>query len=114
MPKLSSFPTTQPVTDDMRFVGTFDNGDGTFTDYNVTTAQMIAFVSGQSRKTITAASTANSLSDSFFSEAITYFISNNQTYIIDVDFTQSLSGQIIAFIDPLVNFASGQVLIAFR
>lgn len=75
-------------------VGIKDNGDGTFTNYRFSSAQITSFVLANSRKVITAA-TANigaggtTLTDAFFSDTINEIVTNSQAYILGIDFTQT-------------------------
>jgi len=94
-------------------VGVKDNGDGTFTNYRFSSAQITSLVLTNSRKVITAA-TANisgggtTLTDAFFSETINEIVTNTQCYINGIDFTQS--GSVITGVN--FSFYDTQKLIA--
>lgn len=94
-------------------VGIKDNGDGTFTNYRFSAAQLTAFVLSSTRKRIEALSAnigagGTTLTDPFFSETISEITTNTQSYISGVDFTQS--GSIITGVN--MSFYDTQILIA--
>lgn len=97
-------PLQSSITTLDTFVGTRDNGSGTYTDSRYTPSQLIALL----RKVITVSVGGATLTDSFFSNDITEIVAGNQCYIVDVDFTQS--GTTITATS--FGFYSGQTIIA--
>lgn len=107
--KFSQLDEAPDLSSASNIVGIYDNGDGTYTNYLYTYAQLAALAQGASKKTITVATTGFTLTDVFFSNTISYIVANSQVYIAGVDFTQSgttLTGTVISFY-------TGQVIIAF-
>ena len=84
------------------YAGVRDNGDGTYTNYKYPTSG--------AKKIITVAAAGASLTDVFFANSVTYLMSNNQIFIIGVDFSQDTATNTITGITT--TFAAGQVLIA--
>lgn len=104
--KLSELGIITALTADDTLVAVRDNGDGTYTDYRLSGAAL----SGLTRQKITVVTGGTTLTDAFFDgNTITAILTNNQAYIVDVDFSQS--GDTITGIGDF-SFASGQVLIA--
>lgn len=107
--KLSQFDTAPSLASMDYFVGVRDNGDGTFSNYKYTYAQIAALASAGASVRITVSSDSNELTNAFFEDnTITYIYTYGQVYISGVDFTQS--GDTITGIT--ISFSTGQVLIA--
>lgn len=101
---LNDIPLRSSITVLDTFVGTRDNGSGTYSDSRFTPSQIIDLL----RKVITVSVGGATLTDAFFSNTITEIVAGNQCYIVDVDFTQS-STTITA---TSFGFYSGQKIIA--
>lgn len=110
--KLSIFPIAPDLSDVDYVIGVRDNGDGTFTNYKYTPEQIAAYVgsAGASTKRIVVADSGDSLTDIFFSNAINAILTNNQTYLLDVDYTQDTGTETIT--GTTISFFETQVLIA--
>lgn len=71
------------------FTGVQDNGDGTFTNYNFSPAQLIAYVSSQTWIFITPQATSPSITNNWFAtHAVSEIRGDNTIYFIDTDFQQ--------------------------
>jgi hypothetical protein len=108
--KLSGFDTAPDLIDVDFFIGVRDNGDGTFSNYKYTYAQVAALASGATQVRITVGADGSTITNSFFStNTITKIFTNNQVYLSDVDFTQSgdtITGVTISFYETQVLIAS--------
>lgn len=104
--KLSAFTTAPDATNMDFFVGVRDNGDGTFSNYKYTLAQIQT--GGTAR--ITVAESGDTITDSFFeSNTISTLFTDRSVYISDIDFTQdggSIRGIGISFYETQVIIAS--------
>lgn len=102
--ELKNITTASDVSNMDYFIGTHNNGDGTYTDYKFTYDQLASLGS----KRILVIDTQNTLIDPFFENIISEIVTDRQSYISDVDFTQSgneITGITFSFYD-------GQILIA--
>lgn len=107
--KFSSISEAVDLTSFDSFVGIRDNGDGTFSNYRFTYAQIAALAQGSNKKIITVTDDGSTLTDVFFdTNTITEIDTNNQVYIVGVDFSQN--GDTITGLT--ITFFIGQVLIA--
>lgn len=91
------------------FIGIQDNGDGTFTNYAFTSAQLATYIKEQTSKDIEATEDGDTLTDEWFDgKTIRKIFTDNQTYIRGVGFSQD--GDTITGIGN--SFYDGQILIA--
>jgi hypothetical protein len=91
------------------FVGIIDNGDGTYQNILYTYGQIAALVSGNNKVRITVETSGDTLTNVFFAtNTISEIVTNGQSYLSDVNFTQD--GDTITGID--ISFYETQVLIA--
>lgn len=107
--KLSQFDTAPDLVSMDYFIGVRDNGDGTFTNYKYTYAQIAALAAGGNQVRITVDADGTTLTNAFFETAtINKIFTNNQCYLSEQDFTQS--GDTITGVT--ISFYAGQLLIA--
>jgi len=105
--KFSQLPIAPTLTSMDYFIGIRDNNDGTFSNYLFTYAQIAALAASGANAIITVAESSPSLTDSFFADhTISLIISNGQTYVASINFTQS--GDTITGID--IQFYENQIL----
>lgn len=91
------------------FIGVRDNGDGSFSNYKYTYAQIAALAAGGNQVRITVDADGNIITNAFFeTTTINKIFTNGQVYLSDVDFSQV--GDTITGIT--ITFYTGQVLIA--
>lgn len=106
--KFSELPVDADFNSDTRIIVIQPDGSGGFNNYYATPAQI---ASGASRKVITADATGSTISDVFFASPITMIVTNGQSYIVDVNFTQDTGAETIT--GTTVSFYTGQKLIAY-
>lgn len=82
--KLSAFTTAPSATDMDFFVGVRDNGDGTFSNYKYTLAQIKA----GGKQVVTSTEDGKSMTDDYFSNPISVLLTDSQAYALDIDFEQ--------------------------
>jgi hypothetical protein len=99
------------ITNAAYFVGTFDNGDGTFSDYKYSFSQLVSAVSALTSKVITPASDSVSLTDTFFASSVYMIAMNSQIYVLGVDFSQNTSTNTVTLING-ASFLTGQKILA--
>lgn len=108
--KFSELDEAPEVSALSSFVGIMDNGDGTFTNYLFTPAELAAYINaGSTKERITVATAGNTLTNAWFeTHTVMEIVSNGQTYQEGEDFTQS--GDTITGVT--FTFYVGQKLIA--
>jgi len=108
--KLSIFPVPADLQSVDFFIGVRDNGDGTFTNYKYTYAQVAALASGAPSIRITVDTDGDTLTNSFFADNnISAIATQGQYYLSEAFFTQS--GDTITGVG--ISFSVGQILIAY-
>lgn len=108
MPKLSQIPAASSFTLTDTLVGVRNNGDGTFTDYLYTGAQVMAFVSANNQAELTITIAGTHITNDFFVNPISLIVTNGQAYIANVDFTQV--GETLTFTNG-ASYTVGQVVL---
>lgn len=98
------------ITTAAYFVGTFDNGDGTFTDYRYSYNQLLESLRIRFSKTIICPSDSATLVDVFFANPVSMIVTGTQTYILSVDYTQNTGTNTIT--GTTITFSTGQIILA--
>lgn len=107
--KLSAFDTAPSLESMDFFVGVRDNGDGSFSNYKYTYAQIAALAAGGQQVRITVDADGNTITNAFFeTTTINKIFTNGQVYLSDVDFSQTDD----TITGITITFYTGQVLIA--
>ena len=110
--KISALPTASTAADLAYFVGIKDNGDSTFTTQKFSLSQLRTELAATTKKLITVAAGPDSstLTDTFFASEISEISTNNQCYLLGVDYTQDTGTRTITGIR--ITFSGGQKLLA--
>jgi len=98
------------ITTAAYFVGTFDNGDSTFTDYKYSVSDLLAYVASASSLLITVATGGSTLTDSFFTTTCRSITTGTQTYLLGVDYSQNTSTGVITSLGDLSFFVGQKIL----
>lgn len=104
--KISQVIKSDNITDKDYFLGVRDNGDGTYSDFLYSPAQVV----GANKKIINVVVGGQTLTDTFFSNQISEIITDAQVYIVGIDFTIDTTTQTITGLT--ISFRTGQTLIA--
>lgn len=112
--KFSTVTTGSTITATTYFFAAVYNGVSWVNAGNkFTIATLSAAVSTENRVLITSTVNSATIVDAFFATAITAIFTSNQSYLIDVDFTQDTGATSITGIGGLT-FSIDQVILATR
>ncbi len=108
--KLSDIDSTVALASSASLIGVNDLGGGSFSDQRWSIAQVATYILSGLKKLITVGSDGTTLTDVFFSTSVSELITNNQSYLLGVDYSQNTSTNTITGLT--ISFTSGQKILA--